>query len=169
MRRRFCVAILLGLVLLAGCARPRPIRFIGILSRANGRISTAAKAFTKTLTPLSQGLPANTSEVDSTYRDLGTAIQEATKEIREVGSPLGSKQGAELLNAYRDYLSDQQSIYDKQVRKMYDAALGIGTPAEKWANIAQLLQEMDAAEASSYSAVDAAQSAYAKRHGLRLE
>src|SRR5262249_30104072 len=59
-KRPFSLAILIGLILTAGCKQPpKPKRFNNMIARANKRLADAAKKFDKAVAPLQKGNAAD--------------------------------------------------------------------------------------------------------------
>jgi hypothetical protein len=165
--RLFLAGTLAALVL--GCAgRPKPMQFINRMARANSRLAAAAKDFEKKISPLSGGQPVNPSEVRSSYSQLENALGDARKEADKLKPPIGPSTGPELLAKYRDYIDGQQKLFDNYVKQIMTIVEGPADPPAKWGQIKPLLDKLAQEAGTSYSALQEAQTAYAKEQNLRL-
>src|SRR3954452_14799854 len=87
-----CLVLVTGV---AGCkTRLRPISYINTMSRANAKLSAAARNFEKSIAPLKLGQPANPQAVQTAYAELAKALQEIQLEYKSLLPPLNSKAAA---------------------------------------------------------------------------
>jgi hypothetical protein len=162
---------LVVLVLLAGCSKgppPRPVKFCEILSGYNQKLAESARAFQKTLLPLSGGQPVDAAPVRTAYQAMSTALQNVKNEVEDLQAPRRSPEGEELLDRYKTFLGAEESIMQQ-----YDAVVKIVErhdkgPAAQWTDIQERFKQILEAERKALMPVNKAQQDFAGKKSLDL-
>jgi hypothetical protein len=155
-------ALFAGLV---GCAQPlKPMQFNNRMAKANDRLATSAKNFYKAIEPLSQQRPADGS-LASSYGEVKSALEAAKADFADVLPPQGSPPGVILMEKYRTFLQQQQTIFDNSITPIYNIANNQGLDAfGKWQQIQPLLQRASAEESRSSNDLRQAHQEFCKHH-----
>lgn len=142
------------------------MQFNNRIGQTNKKLETAAKKFYKAIEPLASGRQADPS-LSSAYAEVGAALKEAHKNFENVLPPHGSRTGAELMDRYRTFLSQQQTIYDKCITPIYNAAQDQRLePRERWRTIQPLLSRASYEESLAATEFRKAHTEFCKAHML---
>jgi hypothetical protein len=164
---RLVYALFAGLVLLAsGCGMPdKPKQFSLKISRGCKRLGDAAKRFFKAIDPLGTGKQADTSEAQAAYNEMKNGLAEIQKQFESVRSPVGSAEGAELLDEFREFLKKEQAIMDGSITPIWQLVQDNRFDAAgKWAAITPLLEKAANEEAGPLRKLRKAHKAYCKAY-----
>jgi hypothetical protein len=171
--RKALLAILLGLLTLAGCGkgRPKKMQFNNMMARQNKRMADTAKAFYKVIQPIGgSGATVDPSRARSALNDCATALKDAQNAFDGLGAPVNSPAGESLLSRYNAFLRAEQDILDTCLKPIVQIIEDNGNypdPGTKWAAISKLLREIDAKEKNAWGDLNRAQQEYAKAHKYR--
>jgi hypothetical protein len=170
--RKSFALLLLGLITLiaVGCKeRPGTVRFMNILATKNDRLAKASQSFFTAIQPLQARVPVPKETIDSAYRELERTLKELKDEMKDQYPPLRSASGSALLDRYREYLDEEQVIFDRTVSLIYQTAIGEeGDPATKWAAIDPLLKKVEEDEKKAEKPLKDAQNTYAKERNITV-
>jgi hypothetical protein len=160
-----------GLVVAAGCkTRPYPIKFNNDMARAVDKLNKAGRDFYFAVLPLSKGAEVDPKEVRSKYQAVEKTLKEIKENYEEIGPPMGTTSGSELMDRFTDFLDGQQTLLDKYLtpilQKVEDNRLN---PEDKWAAIKPLLDKMDDEEKQTRAPLEDVQKKWGEEHHLRLD
>jgi hypothetical protein len=166
--------LLLLTVVLAGAAgckvRPYPIKFNNDMARAVDQLNSAGKAFYEAVAPLGRGANVDPIDVRAKYQKVETTLKSIKDQYEDIGPPMGTNWGSELMTRFQEFLDGQQTILDKYltpiVQYVEDNRLDA---AGKWEKIKPLLDAVDAEESQQRSPLEDVQKKWAEEHKLKLE
>jgi hypothetical protein len=165
--RLWTLLLLAAVTLAAGCGTPlKPMQMANRMGRANEKLSTAARKFYKAIEPIrTGGQPA--PDLATAYAECGSALKEAHSDFADVLPPPGSSTGADLLDKYRTFLAQQQTVYDQCITPIFNAAQdGRQDAFGKWQIIAPLLAKAGEEERRASEGLNKAHQEFTKAHNL---
>jgi hypothetical protein len=165
--------LLLGAV--AGCGLPpKPLRFNNLMARSVKRLASDAKAFYKSIEPLSpeQGSKnVEASDVRSKYQKLANSVKEIQADWAKMKTPASSTIGPDMRTKFLAFLDGQKSIVDNRIVPIVSIVEDNKTypdPPSKWNAIKPHLDQIAAEEAKTRDPLIKAQKDYAKEQKLKL-
>jgi hypothetical protein len=167
-RFRSLAPLLLACVLVgaAGCkTRPFPVKFNNDMARAIDKLNKAGKEFYTAVSPLVNGGAADPRDVRSKYQAVEKTLKGIKEEYEDIGPPLGTNWGSELMDRFTDFLDGQQTILDKYLAPIVQMVeSGQVDPAR----VQALLDKVDAEEAQTRNPLADVQKKWAEEHNLNL-
>jgi hypothetical protein len=151
-----------ALVLAAGCKeRPYPIKFNNTMARSNRELATAAKEFQAVL----RKQPIDPKEVENKYQQMAAKLKDIVEKFDDIGSPMGTAYGSELLDRYLDFLKAEQTIVNTHAKQIVDIAKAGGDQQAIDALLARIGEE----EGPKLTALKETQKKFADDLKLKLE
>jgi hypothetical protein len=166
-RFRPLVLLLAGvLAVVAGCkARPYPLQFNNGIARAMRKLADAAKEFYGAVKAHESG-SADANEVRTKYRAVEKTLKDVKAEYDDIGPPLGTSWGPQMMDLWTDFLDGQQTILDKYFSPIVQMVES-GRP--DWERIHRLIDEVDKEEAKTRNPLVEYQKSWAKEYNFKLE
>jgi hypothetical protein len=160
-----------ALVLAAGCKdHPYPLKFNNMIARANKKLSAAGKDLAAAVKPLESGQAVDAQQVRGSYQKMTTALKDVQDEFADVGAPIGTMYGSDLMDAFTNFLDCQQTILNNQASQIVKIAEDVTLdPAAKWERISAQLAKIGEEEKPKFEALQEAQKKYAEDLKLKLE
>jgi hypothetical protein len=185
--KRCFLTVVLGvcLTLSVGCHRPpdKPSRFNNLMGQTQADMRYTADTFRQTVNQIKGGSWLSGGQVRGPYNTMEKEFQKAKKMWEDMWPPKDSETGEALLDAYRNYMDQEEKILqkahqivtiveenDSSARKV-DAkgnAIPKLDPAQQWELINPLLNEMDDMESTALGPVLSKQKDFCKAHNLNL-
>src|SRR5262249_25600034 len=140
-----------------------------MIVESNLKLAESAKAFRKTVEPLSEGKPVTASAVESAYRNMESTLASLKDDWEDQKAPMRSGSGPDLLEKYQAFLDAEGKVlqrYQNIVNIVKDGGTG---PQAKWAKITGEFQAAQAEEGKAMTPLRQAQTAYAKEHNMQLD
>jgi hypothetical protein len=155
------------LLVAAGCkTRPYPIRFNNDMARAIDKLNKAGKEFYAAVKPLVDGQAVDPSEVRSKYQAAERILKAIKEEYEDIGPPMGTNWGPDLMDRFTDFLDGQQTILDKYFAPIVQMVESNQADA---ARVKDLLDKADAEEAQTRNPLADVQKKWAEEHKLKLQ
>jgi hypothetical protein len=140
------------------------------MARAIDKLNKAGKEFYAAVRPLSNGQDVDPKEVRGKYLAIGKLIKDTKAKYEDIGPPMGTDWGEEMLSKFVDFIDGQQTIFDKYltpvVQTVEDNQLDA---AGKWDKIKPLLDGVDKEEAQQRGPLEDVQKKWAEEHKLDLK
>jgi hypothetical protein len=151
----------------AGCGLPPSrIEFVEKLAQDNRKIARSTRAFRDAVLPLKDGKPANAGQVRTAYDAMKTAVTEVQNDAAGQMLPPSSNSAKAFLQAYKDYLAEEQRILDGPMKQIVDAVGRPSAAGDIWGQnglLAVVVQQ----DSAAFSKVSQAQQEYANEHNYQ--
>jgi hypothetical protein len=166
-RFRPLVLLLAGvLAVVAGCKdRPYPLKFNNGIARAMDKLRRASIEFYSAVKAHENGA-ADANEVRTKYQAVEKTLKQIKEEYDDIGPPLGTNWGQQMMDLWTDFLDGQQTILDKYFSPIVQMVES-GRP--DWDRIHLLLDGVDKEEAKTRNTLVEFQKSWAKDHNFKLE
>jgi hypothetical protein len=153
--------------IVSGCSQPpKPMRFNNMIAQANSELGEAAKKFKKAVEPLGNGQPADAG-ARTAYNEIKSLLEALKKKFDKMKPPVNSPSGEALLEKYREFLENQQEIFDQFFTPMMAAVDNNAlSPADKWSEIQPKFAQITQKEDPVRNTLLKLQDDYAKSHNL---
>jgi hypothetical protein len=172
-RKQAHLLVVIVFVAGAGCGggRARPVAYNNVLAVNNFYLAESARNFRTSLTPLSQGAPADLGAVRNAYDAMKKELDKAKDELAKNRPPRLSGRAWRLHYLYQDFLAGQEKILNGQFRQVLDVVdeRPPRSPEEQWAAISPLLDEAAEEEKKTREPLLEAQKSFARLYNSNLE
>ena len=165
-RRGLAGGVALSLLVLAGCSQG-PLGFNNAIANANKQLEQAGQKFGQALRNYLEGR-GDIAAVRRSYEDVKKTVEDVKSDMKSLRVPESAEAKA-FYDAHQEFLKGQEQMVNNEFAEIMKIVEGPDPLAAKQQRIRDLLERIGAQEEQDLAKLQAAQRAFATKHGIKLQ